>query len=91
VIYQLPSIESSATERRSMTSARVLGELESNELLDLLDDPVKSVRVCELGERNSSTTLRRLDRAELDKWREDYRGVGDLRAHGYLRQVVSGE
>ncbi len=64
---------------------------QSNELLDLLEDPAKSVRVCELDEHDSSTSLLQLDKTELDKWREDYRGVGELRAHGYLRQIVSAE
>ena len=75
--------------------ARVVGMLEeaaedspvilathSDRLLDSLSDPAGSVVLCELDERRA-THLRRPSKERLDKWLEDYRGFGTLRAEGY--------
>ncbi len=67
----------------------VLLSTHSDRLLDLLSDPVASVRVCEL--RRGATHLRRLDRASLDTWLADFRGVGDLRSEGHLADVIGDE
>jgi len=67
----------------------VLLSTHSDRLLDLLTDPVASVRVCEL--RGSATHLRRLDRESLDTWLTDFRGVGDLRSEGHLADVIGDE
>jgi len=67
----------------------VLLSTHSDRLLDLLTDPVASVRVCEL--RGSATHLRRLDRESLDTWLADFRGVGDLRSEGHLADVIGDE
>ena len=80
--------------------ARVVGLLEdaatrypvvisthSDRLLDCLSDPVGAVVVCEL-DRDHCTALRRLDPEQFEKWRDDYRGVGDIRAEGQLRSIL---
>ena len=54
----------------------------SDVLLDALADPARSVRVCEL--EAGATHLRQLDESALRRWMERYRGVGHLRAEGYL-------
>jgi predicted ATPase len=59
----------------------------SDQLLDCLSDPVGSVVVCEL-DRDRCTRLRRLDPEQFDKWRDDYRGVGNIRAEGQLRSIL---
>ncbi len=61
---------------------------QSDRLLDSLSDPAKSVRVCEQDEDGISS-LRALDRGQLEKWLEDYRGLGDVRSSGYLDEVVA--
>lgn len=64
----------------------VIVSTHSDRLLDALTDPVAAVRVCEL--RDGATELRRLDRAALDTWLTDYRGLGDLRSEGHLGDVL---
>lgn len=59
----------------------------SDQLLDCLSDPVASVVVCEL-DRDRCTRLRRLDPEQFEKWRDDYRGVGSIRAEGQLRSIL---
>jgi predicted ATPase len=89
------------THLHPATLARVVGFMErearkhpvivstqSDVLLDSLEAPEESVRVCELDEKTLATTVARLDPTELKRWLEDYRGVGALRSEGYLRQVV---
>lgn len=60
----------------------VLLATHSDRLLDALEDPVKSVVLCELDERGA-TRLLRPDRTRLEKWLERYNGLGSLRAEGY--------
>jgi predicted ATPase len=64
----------------------VLIATHSDRFLDALTDPVKSVRVCDL--EAGATRLRRLDKAALDTWLTDYRGVGQLRSDGHLLDVL---
>jgi predicted ATPase len=66
----------------------VIVSTQSDALLDCLEAPAESVRVCELDERTLATRVSRLDAVELHSWLEDYRGVGALRSEGYLPQVV---
>jgi predicted ATPase len=54
----------------------------SDRLLDALENPTKSVLLCELDERGG-TRLLRPDEEKLKSWLEDYRGLGSLRAEGY--------
>lgn len=63
-------------------SCPVILATHSDRLLDALEDPVKSVVLCEIDERGSLRLLRP-DRAKLEKWLERYRGLGSLRAEGY--------
>lgn len=51
----------------------------SDRLLDALDDPAKSVVLCELDE-NRAMVIRRPNKEALDLWLKDYRGVGHLRS-----------
>lgn len=59
----------------------------SDRLLDALDDPARSVVLCELDERRA-TRLFRPDRDALAKWLVRYSGVGALREAGYVRHAV---
>lgn len=67
----------------------VLLATHSDRMLDLLSDPVASIRVCEMS--GGSTRVRRLDRESLDAWLADFRGVGDLRSEGHLIDVMKDE
>lgn len=54
----------------------------SDRLLDSLSDPAGATVLCDLDEQRRMR-LRRPDRAQLDRWLEEYRGIGQLRAEGY--------
>lgn len=60
----------------------------SDRLLDVLQDPAASAVLCDLGP-DRTTRLRRPDPKALQSWLEDYRGLGDLRSHGYDASVFS--
>jgi len=70
----------------SAGSHPVLLATHSDHLLDALPDPAHAVRVCE--RERGRTRLRSLDREALAAWLEDYRGVGALRADGYMPSVL---
>ena len=53
----------------------------SDALVDTLTDQPESVVICEKHE--GSTEMRRLDKADLSKWLDDYR-LGDLWTSGEL-------
>jgi predicted ATPase len=59
----------------------------SDRLLDSLTDPVASVVLCELDAQHR-TMLRRLDPQQFEKWRDDYLGVGDIRAESQLDSIL---
>jgi predicted ATPase len=61
----------------------------SDRFLDALSAPGESVVLCELDEQRAAH-LRRPNRATLDRWLEDYRGLGQLRAEGYEPHVFHG-
>lgn len=65
----------------------VLVATHSDTLLDCLPNPVASAVICALDE-TGDTTLARLDQDSFDRWRTEYRGLGQLRADGWLRQIV---
>lgn len=69
----------------------VLLATHSDTVLDCVEDPVRSVRVCELEEPQRRTTLRSLDAAALASWLTDYRGVGHIRSEGHLRELLKDE
>ncbi len=72
----------------SMSEAHpVLVATHSDRLLDALEDPAASVRVCDL--HGDAARLRRLDRAALGEWIGDYRGVGSIRSDGHLIDVLA--
>lgn len=54
----------------------------SDRLLDVLQNPAKSVILCEFSS-NRSTVIKRVDQAALTEWLVDYRGLGQLRTEGY--------
>lgn len=60
----------------------------SDQLLDCLSDPVRSVVLCDLDEQRH-LRLQRPDAALLSKWLPEYRGVGHLRAEGYSDVVFT--
>lgn len=66
----------------------VLLSTHSDRLLGLLDDPADAVRVCGFSQAGT-VEVSRLDRAELDRWLEEFGDLGQLRANGYLRRVLS--
>lgn len=66
----------------------VVVSTQSDRLLDALTEPARSTVVCELDSR-WSTRLHRLDPARLERWLQDYRGLGEIRAGGDLWSVVS--
>jgi predicted ATPase len=67
--------------------APVVLSTHSDRILELLDDPVASVRVCGL-EPGGRTSLSVLDREGLARWLEEYGDLGQLRASGYLPRVL---
>jgi hypothetical protein len=54
----------------------------SDQLLDCLSEPARSIVLCDLDEHRH-LRLQRPDAALLAKWLPQYRGVGQLRAEGY--------
>lgn len=84
-----PALQARVMSFLEATSAEhpVVVATHSDTLLDCLADPVASTVVCDLGE-DGETRLRRLDPEALSAWIRDYRGVGALRADGWLEQVV---
>lgn len=58
----------------------------SDRVLDGLSEPARSTILCELDEQRR-LQLRRPDRTQLDRWLQEYRGLGQLRAEGYDRLV----
>jgi len=58
----------------------------SDRVLDSLTEPARATVLCDLDERRQ-LRLRRPDQAQLDRWLEDFRGIGHLRAEGYDRLV----
>lgn len=58
----------------------------SDRLLDSLSEPARSAILCDLDEQRR-LRLRRPDRAQLARWLEEYRGLGQLRAEGYDQLV----
>jgi predicted ATPase len=64
----------------------VLIATHSDRLLDSLAEPARATVLCDLDERRR-LRLRRPDRAQLDRWLQEYRGLGQLRAEGYDKLV----
>lgn len=58
----------------------------SDRLLDSLSEPARSAVLCDLDEQRQ-LRLRRPDPAQLNRWLEEYRGLGQLRAEGYDQLV----
>jgi predicted ATPase len=58
----------------------------SDRLLDSLAEPARATVLCDLDEQRQ-LRLRRPDRAQLERWLEDYRGLGQIRADGYDQLV----
>lgn len=65
----------------------VLLATHADRVLEMLNDPAGSVRVCALDERGRASASR-VDPVELPKWLEHYGDFGELRAAGYLSRVL---
>jgi predicted ATPase len=63
---------------------------QSDRLLDALESPAESVVVCELDESRRTRTSR-LDPEALTDWLNRYRGLGEVRAAGFLSAVLGSE
>lgn len=59
----------------------------SDRLLDALQDPAKSVVLCDLDQKRAARLLRP-DKAMLTKWLTKYRGFGDIRSTGLQDAVI---
>lgn len=59
----------------------------SDQLLDCLTDPVKSLVVCDL-DRDRKTKLKRLSPDQFAIWRNSFSGVGNIRAEGQLESIL---
>lgn len=59
----------------------------SDRLLDALQDPAKSVVLCDLNEDRAARLIRP-DREMLTKWLTKYRGLGDIRSTGLQDAVI---
>lgn len=60
----------------------------SDTLLNLLQDPVKQVRVCRL-DASRRVELLSLDRSKLDRFRKEFGEIGELRREGLLESVLA--
>jgi len=58
----------------------------SDRLLDSLSEPAHAAVLCDLDEQRRLRP-RRPDRVQLDRWLQEYRGLGQLRAEGYDQLV----
>lgn len=58
----------------------------SDRLLDALGEPAGSVILCEL-DAHGATRLLRPNADRLAEWRQQYRGIGTIRAEGYQAHV----
>ncbi len=67
--------------------APVIVATHSDRVLELLDEPAKAVRVCELDETGRATLVG-VDPDELEKWLAHYGDFGGIRAAGYLSHVL---
>jgi predicted ATPase len=61
---------------------------QSDQLLDALAEPSKSVVLCE--QSAEGITFRRPNQDALQRWLESYRGLGSVRSEGYEEHVFDG-
>ncbi len=61
----------------------------SDRVLELVNDPVESIRVCEVADGHA--TIESIDPARLAAWLEDYQDVVELRREGVLDRVLTSE
>ena len=69
------------------TDAPVLLATHADRVLELIEDPVDSIRVCAL-EDGGRATVSRLDAEELPKWIAHFGDFSQVRAAGYLTRVL---
>ncbi|MBN2498312.1 MAG: AAA family ATPase [Deltaproteobacteria bacterium] len=70
-------------------SQPVLIATQSDQLLDALASPARTVHICRLDDQRR-TRLYRPDASALERWLERYRGIGELRSQWY-EDLVLGE
>lgn len=68
------------------SKAPVVLSTHSDRVLELLDDPANTVRVCAL--EGSKAVVMKLDATELPRWLEQFGDLGQLRTSGYLHRVL---
>lgn len=66
----------------------VLIATHSRRILDELDDPVGSVRVCSVSGSPAATVVRELESTALAEWMKEYDGLGEVLDAGYGAFVV---
>lgn len=67
--------------------APVVLSTHSDRVLEILEDPLDSVRVCR--RQGVAATVSELDAEQLGRWLREYGDLGQLRAAGYLHRVVA--
>ncbi len=67
--------------------APVLVATHADRVLEQLDEPARSVRVCTLDDQGRAA-LAALDPAELPRWLEQFGDLGQIRSAGYLERVL---
>jgi predicted ATPase len=67
--------------------APVLVSTHSDRVLELVDEPARSIRVCQLDEKGSSSVTG-LEEEHLALWLKEFGDVAQLRASGYLPRVL---
>ncbi len=68
-------------------TAPTLLSTHSDRVLEMLDDPAEAVRVCAL--EGTCARVRRIDPTGLDGWLRSFSDLGEIRAAGYLNQVLA--
>jgi predicted ATPase len=70
-------------------SCQVVLATHSDRVLELLDEPAKSVRVCSLD--GGRVSVDSLDPAKLEGWLKDYGDLAELRRSGHLGRALAGD
>lgn len=83
-----PHLIGGATELLKLAGAPVLIATHADRVLEMLDQPADSVRICCLTDAGGAT-LTQLDPVDLATWLEEYGDAGALRRDGLLELVRS--
>jgi len=83
-----PTLLAGVVEMLRTAATPVLVATHADRVLEMLDDPAETVRVCALSERGRATVAR-LNKAALDQWLSKFGDLARLRSAGYLGRVVA--